>query len=119
MELQDDEAVRHWVDTIFAIHHQSSNGGYYYIWNSMYDRVEALYTAYYSKAVVLKRQGKITAAIRNFEAALKCDGGCHATYYQLECLKQQETEEDIERYQDACWPEWEKMECGEWLMSVG
>lgn len=118
MELQDDDAVRHWVDTIHALHHSHTD---YWFYNFRYESNhanEAFYTAYYSKAVMLQRQGKITAAIRNFEAARIFDRSCQATYYQLENLKRQETDEDIQRHEDACLPEWEKMElwyCATWL----
>ena len=107
MELQDDEAVRHWVETILAIHHWFPEDEHHDIRTGVYYAVEAFYTAYYSKAVILQRRGQITAAILNFKVALMWDGGCHATYYQLENLKRQETDEDSERYRDGRWPDWE------------
>ena len=50
--------------------------------------VNAFYTAYYSKAVVSQKFGLLIEAIKNFERALLCDPGCHATYYQLAALKE-------------------------------
>ena len=47
----------------------------------------AFWTAYYSKGAAFLKQGKFKAAIRNFENAVLCDDGCHATYYQLEASK--------------------------------
>ena len=105
MELRDDEAVRQWVDTILDLD---------YAYDKVYSMVpsryhgfkKAFHTAYYCKAVLLERQGKITAAIRNFRSALIYDDGCHATYYQLENLKRQETDEDRKRYWAAHRPDW-------------
>ena len=53
---------------------------------------ETFYLAYYSMAVVYQKQGKIGAAIQAFEDAFLCNGGCHATYYQLEELKRRSSE---------------------------
>ena len=44
------------------------------------------YTAYYNKAVAFEKQGKIKEAVDNFENALTCNRGCHATCYQLGTL---------------------------------
>ena len=104
MELQDDEAVGRWVAVILALHEPpdlwdpyDDYDDHFLPMSELYWAVEAFYTAYYSKAVILQRQGKITAAIQNFEAAMTCDGGCHATYYQLEKLKRQKADEDTKR----------------------
>ncbi|KAL8797319.1 MAG: hypothetical protein Q9195_000473 [Heterodermia aff. obscurata] len=59
---------------------------------------EAAYIAHYGKAVALQKQGKITAAIREFMLALR-DRACHASYYQLKLLEQRwldMTEEELE-----------------------
>ena len=69
----------------------------------------AFWTAYYCKGVALQKQGNYKAAIRNFENAVLCDDGCHATYYQLEAtkkaekletLKQEAAKEKLQRHQE-------------------
>ena len=110
MELQDDDAARHWIDSILDIYDNYSDICLYTMDLDLYYADEACYTAHYSKGLMLQRQGKITAAIRNFEAALMCNRGCHATYYQLEHLRRQETDEDIKRYEEGFYgTEWENM----------
>ena len=84
LELHDHEAVHRWAD--LSIDQLLTDAEYY--------GDEIGYITYYGKAATFKKQGKISAAIRNFEWALNYDGGCHATYYQIESLKQVETEED-------------------------
>ena len=109
MELRDDDAARHWIDSILALDHRCADICILTSRTDVYYADEACYLAYYSKGVMLQRQGKITGAILNFEAALRIDRGCHATYYQLENLRRQETDEDIKRYEDAEGDEWERM----------
>ena len=57
----------------------------------------AFWTAYYSHGAAFQKQGKFRAAIRNFENAMICDDGCHATYYQLEASKKAEELEVAKR----------------------
>ena len=88
LELHDYESTRHWADTLRCVEtcflERFTDVAYT---DQLAYAKEAFYTAYYSKAVVYQKQGKINSAIENFENALICDGGCAATYYQLEALK--------------------------------
>ncbi|KAL8795152.1 MAG: hypothetical protein Q9195_002307 [Heterodermia aff. obscurata] len=121
MELQDDKAARHWVHTIFALSDQfevilncyRTAGEYQSRITEDFYPTEAMHTAYYSKAVLLQRQGKIREAVRHFGWALESDGGCHATYYQLENLKRTgSAERDILWVWETRWAEWGKMDEG-------
>lgn len=95
LELHDFESVQHWAAEILAVEP-------YFLTNltvtTCKDRMEyareAFHTAYYSKAVVYQKQGNFRAAIQDFEDAFLCDGGCAATFYQLQALKRQ--------YPEAC-----------------
>ena len=101
LELHDHEAVHRWAD--LSIEKQfpawlDAYSGYYKTDVADY-RDEIGYIAHYGKAVTFQKQGKTTAAILEFERALECDGGCHATYYQLGSLKVKQAEIEEDRLQ--------------------
>lgn len=102
IESQDLEAVRSLIDRIFAL--QTLNDFLYkVVYNPVlrYEveyAIEAYYAAFYCNAVILQKQGEVSEAIENFKWALGCDEECYATYYQLEYLKEIETEEDRARH---------------------
>ena len=96
LELGDFKTVHRWADEIISRSHAFSytdtepQG-----WES--DEVgpriaeEVVYLAYYCKAVACcKEEGPeaLELAMENFEQALVYDAGCHASYYQLEALRE-------------------------------
>lgn len=90
LELNNYENVHRWANTIIGDRSHQARFMYemtYYKEDSVLCAVKAKYTAYYAKAVVYQKMGKIRAAIENFQDALVCDGSCEGSYYQLESLK--------------------------------
>ena len=93
LQLSDYDAVHFWTSTL-NIHVPRFLREYRHDKKRVLYAVDAFYTAYYCKAVVFQKLGQPIEAIQNFERALVCDPGCHATYYQLAALKEsQECEE--------------------------
>ena len=126
LKLENHKAVHRWADLI--IRQDLTFKEAYERWDRLaWDdnhtdaadcKNEAGFIAHYGKAVALQKRGRVTAAIGEFEWALECDRSCHATYYQLETLKQKKA--DFDRMQDKTdqqlkkgWLEGEKSEAEE------
>lgn len=86
LEIQDYEGVQYWADVILDF-----VPGYIYRQNDIdaYMRT-ARFTAYFSRAFVLQKQGETSEAIQNYEKALSLDGNNYTAIKQLEALKKLE-----------------------------
>ena len=92
LELDDFDNVHRWADDIIALkpHFLRDDTNPLFNGSTLYS-ANVFHLAYYCKAVAYQKEGRPNAgylAMRNFEHALACDGGSHATYYQLEALKE-------------------------------
>ena len=99
LKLENHKAVHRWANLIICRHltFREPYEQWVLVWDENHTdaadyKDEAGFIAHYGKAVAFQKQKKLTAAIREFERALRCDRSCHATYYQLETLKQKEAE---------------------------
>ena len=94
LELNDFDQVHRWAVEIFDLE-PTFLEAYTNDWwkDSVAWAREANYAANYCRAVALQKQGKIDDAIRYFQAALVCDSACHASYYQLDALRQTKAQE--------------------------
>ena len=113
LKTSDYGAVHHWADKIIDLEenflHHWRYAASVYVRRYIHYAAEAYYTAYYSKAVAFQKIGDLENAMDNFRGALFTNGGCHASWYQLENLKQMEglVDQDLKLYtlpdEDGFW----------------
>lgn len=92
LELSDFQNTHRWADALLALEPDFlSDYTYPHYRDGVAYAADAFHVAYYCKAVAYQKEGGPNAgylAMRSFERALVCDGGCHAAYYQLEALRE-------------------------------
>ena len=97
LEHHDYENVHRWATELIGFERSLSLDTPCYRSDGENFVMQGLYDAYYSKGVAFQKQDKTTAAIFNLGIALSHNPGCHATYYQLEALREIEELNDTRR----------------------